>query len=228
MIKKKLLGLSIALVASASTLSAQTTLGAFTFNNGLFGNSVTASDGGAFYANNWLNTANTAPGQTAALTGVNFNTGIANIGITGALSYTIGYTSGIVNNAGADLGIVVARFSTDNFFLSVSTDGSSFSAEQAISGASAVNTGDSRSYFYAGGGPFSAGLFVHSIDLSDFGIANSGSVVAVRVRATTELDLIRAAGFGNTTVTPEPSTYALMSAGLLALGLAARRKQRGA
>src|SRR4029077_5715233 len=101
-------------------------LGPFTFNDLQFGDTLAESDGGTFRNLNWLNIVNENPGNPGALTGANFDTGIANIGLNGAPVYTIGYNTVIANNPGADLGIVSARFSSDTFRLEVSTDGINF------------------------------------------------------------------------------------------------------
>src|SRR5437762_12882610 len=87
-----------------STAFSQTTLGSFTFNDAQFGKTLIEGDGGAHSATNWLNTTNADPGNPAYLTGANFETGIANIGLNGReLSYTIGYNTPIVNGTGTDM-----------------------------------------------------------------------------------------------------------------------------
>ncbi len=218
---------AVLLAITGAPAVAQTTLGAYTFNNSLFGNTLTASDGFIQTNSNWLNTVNANPGSPGFLTGANFNTGIANIGISGSTVYTIGYNTAIVNGAGADLGVVMARYSSDPFNIAFSTDGITFSAGVNYAAATAVSTGVTRNYFYGGSGPFEATLFVQSVDLSDFGFAAGANIVAARITSNKELDLIRVAGFGNgVTVTPEPSSYAMMVGGLLALGVAARRRKR--
>ena len=58
-------------------------LGAFNFDSSLFGNTLLESDGGTFRNSNWLNIVNANPGNPGALTGANFDTGIANIGLGG-------------------------------------------------------------------------------------------------------------------------------------------------
>lgn len=202
-------------------------LGAFNFSSALFGNTVTPSDGGTHAAENWLNTVNVDPGNPGYLTGANFDTGIANIGLIETPSYTIGYDTPITNGAGDDFGIVVARFSTDPVTIAVSTDGgATFTADAVIAAGSAIDTLETRDYFYAGGGPFSAGLFVHPIDLSDFGLADGAQIDAIRVTTTDEheLDLVRVAGFereGQQDV-PEPTTLFLLGVSL-SCAVAARR-----
>jgi hypothetical protein len=97
-------GALVAMTAQASTIM----LGTFSFNSRQFGNTLTQSDGGTFLNNNWLNVVDSNPGSPGALTGPNFDTGIANIGIDGTtIDYTIGYNTPIVNGAGADFGLVV-------------------------------------------------------------------------------------------------------------------------
>jgi hypothetical protein len=95
--------------AVASTVS----LGPFSFESSEFGNTLAQSDGGIFANANWLNVINANPGSPGFLTGANFNTGIANIGLGGESPvYTIGYTTPITNGPSADFGVVTARFST--------------------------------------------------------------------------------------------------------------------
>lgn len=197
-------------------------LGPFFFNENQFGDSLTASDGGIHAASNWLNVVNANPGNPGYLTGPNFDTGIANIADSDP-AYTIYYDTPIANVAGNDLGVVVARFSTDDFLMAVSTDGgATFSADVLVPNTGAVPTAVEMRYFYAGSGPVPADLYVHPLDLSMFGVGLGESIDAVRISGIDELDLIRVAGFA---VIPEPGTIALASLGALAL-LAGRRRQR--
>ena len=173
-------------------------LGTFTFSNDQFGNTLSESDGGVFRNGNWLNIVNSNPGTPGALTGPNFNTGIANIGFNGSSPvYTIRYNTPIVNGSNADLGIVSARFSTnDTFRLAVSTDGTNFTAFVNFGPELAVSTGVGVSYFYApSGGPFPSTLVVTPVDLSAFGLASGASVSAIMITSSPEGDLIRVAGF---------------------------------
>jgi hypothetical protein len=159
------------------------------------------------------------------LTGASVETGIANIGISGTPVYTIGYSTPIVNGAGDDFGIISARFSTsDNFYVEVSEDGSTFSGVQVIGFGAAVATGVNKTYFYGGGGPYSSELFVSSVDLSAFGVGAGNSVQAIRLTSTPEGDLIRVAGLGAGPAIPEPATLALLGMGLIPLALKKRRK----
>jgi len=173
------------------------TLGVFKFDSQLFGDTLGESDGGAFRNSNWLNVTNSNPGTPGALTGPTFDTGIANIGFDGPPAvYTIGYNTPIVNGSGDDLGILTARFSTnDTFQLAVSTDGTTFTPFVSFGPGLAVSTGVEKSYFYAGGGPFSAVLFVTPVDLSAFGVASGATIRAVKITSSPEGDLIRVAGF---------------------------------
>jgi len=221
---KTLLAAAVVLLASGAQ-GAVVTLGAFNFDSNQFGNTLVESDGGTFRNANWLNTANANPGNPGALTGANFDTGIANIGLGSTPTYTIGYNTAIVNGAGNDLGIVSARFSTgDTFTVSVSTDGINFSSSIGFGPGLAVSTGVGRSYFYGGAGPFSSTLFVTPIDLSAFGIGNGSSIVALRITGSPEADLVRVAGFGGTSSVPEPATVSMLSAGIAILAFAARRR----
>jgi hypothetical protein len=224
---QRFLGALAALLLVAAPARADIILGPFDFSSTLFGNTLLQSDGGTFAANNWLNVVNADPGSPAYLTGPNFDTGIANIGIGAMPIYTIGYNNPIFNVLGNDLGIVTARFSTnDSITVAVSTDGVTFTADQVFGPALAVATGEPRTYFYDGNGPFDSELFVTPIDLTTFGIAPGASIVAVRITGAPELDLIRAAGFADAvgpTQIPEPATLAVFGLGALGL-LAARRR----
>jgi len=198
-------------------------LGSFQFDASKFGNTLIESDGGAYSARNWLNVVNADPGNPAYLTGANFDTGIANIGLSGPISYTIGYTSGILNRAGNDLGIVVARYSTDPITVEFSSDGVTFTAPVVLSSALAVATGVNRTYYYGGAGPYPSSLYVTPVDLSTFGFAPGSSIVAARITGTTELDLIRVAGLG---AVPEPVSWAMMVSGFGLVGAGMRRRSR--
>jgi len=225
---KLLLAMAVSAAAFVSPARADIVLGGFDFNSQLFGNTLSQSDGGTFAAANWLNIVNADPGSPGYLTGANFNTGIANIGLGATPVYTIGYNTAIVNGAGFDLGIVTARFSTsDTVRMDVSTDGgTTFEGFLSFLPAAAVATGVPCSYFYAGGGPFGCELFVTPVDLSDYGLAIGASINTVRISGAPELDLIRVAGFGDGAATvPEPGTLALIGA---ALGLAGLRRRKAA
>lgn len=219
------LGLCAAGLAFAGQAQA-ITLGGFEFDDGEFGDTLSESDGGAFSAGNWLNTTNVDPGNPDYLTGANFETGVANIGLSGrGAIYTIGYTGGVDNDSGFDLGVVTARYSTnDSITIELSLDGITFFAPINLGPLQAVATGVNKSYFYGGGGPFGAELYVTSIDLSDYGFGAGDTLKAVRVTGSPELDLIRVAGFGAGGV-PEPGTWALMIMGFGLAGAGLRRRR---
>lgn len=202
------------LMVLAASARAQLSLDNFVFDNNSFGDTLIESDGGSFSFGNWLNVVNAHPGNPGLLTGASFDTGIANIGLGTQPVYTIGYANGIVNRPGDDLGIVVARFSEDTIQFAVSEDGFTFSGVQSFGPESAVDTGVQYTYFYGGGGPFSAELFVQPIDLSDFGVGLGNSITAAQVTGTSQLDLIRVAGFA---AVPEPGTLLAMAVGATAL-----------
>lgn len=226
--------LAAALVTAAPASGAHAlVLGSFQFDDNQFGDTLIESDGGAHSALSWLNVNPSDPGNPGYLTGANVDSGIANIGLGSDPLYTIGYNTPIVNGAGADLGIIVARYSTDDVSLDVSIDGVNFLGSITISAATAVSTGVTRSYFLSGivDQSFDATLFVHSVDLDDFGLAAGQSISAVEVGVggnSIELDLIRIAGFGQDTTVPEvpePRTLGLLALGLAGLAIAARRRR---
>ncbi len=210
----------IAFAMATGIACAQTTLDTFVFDDTLFGDSLLESDGGTFSFSNWLNVVNAHPGSPGLLTGANFNTGIANVGMAGISPvYTIGYNTPIFNNPGDDLGVVVARYTEDDISLAISADGSSFTAPITFFASSAVDTGVHYQYYYGGGGPFDSELFVQPVDLSDYGVGLGQSILAVRVTGSPQLDLIRVAGFQ---AVPEPTTMTLMTLGIV--GYLRRRK----
>jgi hypothetical protein len=224
--RKLALGMLIALpVARAASV----TLGSFTFNSSEFGNTVTASDGGTFETTNWLNVVDSDPGLTGALTGANFNTGVANIGFSGStIVFTIDYSTPIVNGPGADLAIVTGySWMGDTYNIAVSTNGVTFTPYQSFPGATdGIDTGVNQSYYYGGDGPFATDLVVVPIDLSLFGIPNGGSVSAIEFEglADTQPDLFRIAGLAASAATvPEPLPVGLTGLGFAAL-IALRRR----
>lgn len=218
--------LALAVSAAALAFAGQAqaiTLGAYQFDDTEFGDTLLESDGGAFSATNWLNTGNANPGNPGYLTGASFETGIANIGFSGQPIYTIGYTGGVDNGSGDDLGIVTARYSADSIQLELSMDGINFFAPIILGPGLGVATGVNKNYFYGGGGPYGAELFVTSLDLSDYGFGAGDTLKAVRITGSPQLDLIRAAGFG--AAVPEPTTWALMIAGFGLAGAGLRRRR---
>lgn len=229
-------------VGAAGAWAGTVTLGAYSFDDRLFGDSLVEHDGGAHSAANWLNVDKVNPGNPGYLTGANFDTGVANMGI-GSLSspwkpsiqvsYDIFYDTAIANGAGADLAVVVFRGSTDpkywdNFYLSVSTDGTSFGAAQWFGKYGAVSTGVQKTYWYmARGEDVNGGLWVHLIDLDAFGVGAGAGARAVRITSDApivqpELDLIRVAGFRPV---PEPATGLLLGSGLALLAAWGRRRR---
>lgn len=212
----KLLISSLALTMGAGSALALS-LGSFNFNAGQMGDYLIESDGGAFRMSNWLNLANADPGNPAALTGANFDTGVANIGF--GPTYTIGYNSPILDLAGDDVGIVVARFSEDDVQMEL-FDGSTWSSAYVLPFGSGVATGEHRNYFYAGGGPYDSELFVHALDLNAYGITQLKEIRLTVGPNSGQLDLIRAGGLNPV---PEPASMAVLAFGAAAL---ARRRRR--
>ncbi|HEY0437847.1 MAG TPA: PEPxxWA-CTERM sorting domain-containing protein, partial [Phenylobacterium sp.] len=221
----------LAAVLSGAGAAQALTLGTFNFDDSKFGNTLSQSDGGANATQRWLNVVNANPGSPGFLTGASVDTGIANIGYQNTATYTIGYTGGIANGVGADIGIVTAHYSmNDSITIAFSTDGFNFGASQVFGPGAGVATGVSRSYFYGGSSAGPVNLFVTSLDLSSFGIGAGSSILAARITGSPELDLIRVAGLAPSEVVvggggvPEPAAWALMLGGFGLAGAALRRR----
>jgi murein DD-endopeptidase MepM/ murein hydrolase activator NlpD len=190
---------------SGAPARADVALGDFDFDSALFGDALIESDGGLFSSVNWLNAVNEAPGNPRVLTGPDFETGIANIGLNGGLSYTVVYAQPILNGPGDDLGVVVARFSTNDFLIAVSQEGTTFTTDLLIAGSAAVLTSVTKAYFYGNSpfpGPLSAVLAVHPVDLDAFGLAPGDTIRAIRITGFNELDLVRVAGLARASGLP--------------------------
>lgn len=227
---ERVLGVVLAAVTFAAGAQASTvTLGSFSFNSNQFGDTLTESDGGVFRMSNWLNIVDMDPGNPGALTGPNFDTGIANIGFSGqTIDYTIGYNTPIVNGAGSDVGLVTGySYLGDTYHIAVSTDGVSFTPFFDFTGSSGTDTLVNMSYYYGGGGPYATDLIVVPIDFSTFGIASGASVVAIEIegRAGEQPDLFRIAGFQTASTTPEPNTLIMLGSALIGLAGLLRRGQ---
>jgi hypothetical protein len=112
--------------------------------------------------------------------------------------------------------------------MAVSIDGgNTFSPFVVFSAATASATGVTRNYFYGAnstGGPFLASLFVHSIDLSSFGVPLGMTVDAVRLGSGQQVDLIRVAGFQ----VPEPRVATMLAVAIVGVAVIARRRRHRA
>ncbi len=167
------------------------------------------SGGGGIW--DWCNVVNTTTSVDTAFSGFSIiDDGYCN----GEAGTTVEMTFGspVMNIAGDDLVLFDARFSVNDYEFSTDFDG--FSATLALPGAGAVDTGEMRSYFYGGSGPFDASVFAHPIDLSALGVPLGGSVTSVRfIGVSGEIDPL---GVGS--LVPEPATISAMLLGLVLIG----------
>ncbi|MEW6303553.1 MAG: PEP-CTERM sorting domain-containing protein [Verrucomicrobiota bacterium] len=178
------------------------------------GSATLISGGGGSFQ--WLNVVNTPVTLNDAFTGFSVvDDGFANADSGTVLEF--GFGPGVaVNGPGADLVIFDARYDAGDYALSTSLD--NFIQELVYPAAVFAFTGESRSYYYNSGGPYSAQIWAAGVDLSDLGVADGASVSGVRLRTVNSSgDPIGLA------VVPEPGTLGLIAAGLF--GLLCRRRQ---
>lgn len=129
-------------------------------------------------------------------------------GVTVQCTFAVG---DLVNGSGPDLLFVDSRYSDNSYNIYIGNDG--FTVPMFAGGAG--SSGDTRDYYYGGGGPYRADLIVYAFDLSSWGVAPGGVVTDVRfVGLSDQVDPI---GFGSINV-PAPGALAALGMGALFAG----------
>lgn len=186
---------------------------------------LVAGGGGAW---DWLNVVNAPISVSTAFSGFSIiDDGYANgpAGTTVEMTFAPGVA---VNGPGDDLVVFDGRYSVNSYAWSTSYDG--FVAEEALPGGAFAFTGVVKSYFYGGGGPFSALVMAKAVDLSTLGVPLGASILKVRLRGTTtEVDplgigVLRGRG-GQVPSVPEPGSLAFLGLGA-AMALRRRRSRQ--
>lgn len=201
---------AVAALALTAGIASAETIGGYTIVDTPI-RAVQLSGGGALW--DWLNVVNAPVTINDAFSGsLLADDGYANgnAGTTVQCTFAAG---ALVNNPGVDFIFVDSRYSFNEYNIFIDADG--FTTPQFAGGA--AGTGEFRSYFYAGGGPFTAELVVYAFDLSSWGVAPGGVVTDVRFTGlSSEIDPI---GFG---VVPTPGALAVLGMG----GVLAGRRRR--
>lgn len=106
--------------------------------------------------------------------------------------YEATFSPAIVNGAGEDFVVFDARFDTGLYVVSTSYDG--FSTSLPVWGW--IDSGEIRSYWYDGGGPWTAAVWGAPFDLTDLGVPTGVPVSTVRVTAAAADTSCDALGIG--------------------------------
>lgn len=170
---KALLSFFLLLVGLAARVPAQTqTLGPWTVSAPDTASLVTG--GGSLWSA--LNVSNASLSVGAAFTGLPLDDdGYANA--DAGTTVEVGFSSGVINGAGADIVIFEAQFDHGTYELSSDYDGFTATATAFTSGATVVS---SKDYYYMGGGPFTADVVGVEVDLSALGVPAGAVVYGIR------------------------------------------------
>ena len=231
-IQKTMLAAAIALASLAA--QATTTIGGYSFADNAFADNLLASNGTAFIIEG------TAPTVAANITDNDPYTGVFNTkDLTSSL--TLQFTDNVAyNGAGADL-VLFDIGSVDRFYLTINgkTVGNTTDITDYTSGYKTVMV--SPAVTDSNGVVVTKQLNAVAIDLSDFGVAqgqsintvtvgmNLGTIAPIQGNSQNEsrptLGLVGALYTAAAPV-PEPETYAMLLAGLGAIGAMVRRRKK--
>ena len=205
--------LCVVVFASPTPSHSVITIGPYNLPDNAFADVVTQVGGSAVPSGiaDWCNVANAALTVQTALAGAgNENTGICNL--ADDMVFQLDFTdNSVTNGIGPDLLFFDARFSDNSYSIAVSTDGVIFTASVAFAAASAISTGELRSYFFpagTGGISFGATVWAFEINLDVFGIPANGTIVSIRFNGTNgEADPLGAAELKQQTVPTAHTTW---------------------
>ena len=130
----------------------------------------------------WLNVVNAPIDINAAFSGFSIiDDGWANIAPGNYIVVT--FSPAIPNIVGPDFVLFEGHFDTGTYVVSTDYDG--FSATLAVG--PGADSGESRSYYYQGAGPYNADIFGMEFDLSNLGVPADATVSSVRFEASNEM-----------------------------------------
>jgi hypothetical protein len=156
--------------------NAQEVIGPWTIQQAPVSASAVSGGGG------WLNVANSPLSVSECFSGFSIIAdGQANWTPGSEVEVTFA-APGVSNQAGPDLVMFDARFSSNSY--DISTDFDNFTAVKSLPVNAFTYTGVDRTYYYSGSGPYLGTIWAAPVELSELGVPLGASVSRVRFKST--------------------------------------------